>query len=79
LNERVKILWSEAAESTIGDSWEEQTKFMERFAELIVQECISINRQRMFSEWEGDSHRVAHNNALLCATSDMFEHFGVEE
>ena len=53
--------------------------FEQKFAELIVQECISINRQRMFSEWEGDSHRVAHNNALLCATSDMFEHFGVEE
>ena len=51
----------------------------EKFAELIVQECISINRQRMFSDYEGDSHRVAHNNALLCATSDMFEHFGVEE
>ena len=51
----------------------------EKFAELIVQECISINRQRLFSDYEGDSHRVAHNNALLCATSDMFEHFGVEE
>jgi hypothetical protein len=52
---------------------------LEQFAELIVQECISINRQRMFSEYEGDSHRVAHNNALLCATSDMFEYFGVGE
>ena len=50
-----------------------------KFAELIVRECISINRQRMFSDYEGDSHRVAHNNALLCATSDMFEHLGVEE
>jgi len=52
---------------------------IEKFAELIVRECISINRQRMFSDYEGDSLRVAHNNALLCATSDMFEHFGVEE
>ena len=52
---------------------------LEKLAELIVRECISINRQRMFSDYEGDSHRVAHNNALLCATSDMFEHFGVEE
>jgi len=50
-----------------------------KFAELIVRECISINRQRMFSDYEGDSLRVAHNNALLCATSDMFEHFGVGE
>ena len=52
---------------------------LEKFAELIVKECISINRQRMFSDYEGDSHRVAHNNALLCANSDMFEYFGVEE
>ena len=51
----------------------------QKFAELIVRECISINRQRMFSDSEGDSLRVAHNNALLCATSDMFEHFGVGE
>ena len=52
---------------------------LNKFAKLIVRECISINRQRMFSDYEGDSLRVAHNNALLCATSDMFEHFGVEE
>ena len=55
------------------------TPAFEKFAELIVRECISINRQRLFSDYEGDSHRVAHNNALLCATSDMFEHFGVGE
>jgi hypothetical protein len=42
MNERVKQLWSEAAESTIGDSWEEQTKFMERFAELIVRDCMDV-------------------------------------
>jgi len=51
----------------------------DKFARLIVEECISINRQRMFSDYEGDTHRVAHNNALLCANSDMFEHFGVGE
>ena len=54
-------------------------KDLEKFAELIVQECISINRQRLFSDYEGDSHRVAHNNALLCANFDMFDHFGVKE
>ena len=53
--------------------------FEQKLAELIVQECILINRQRMFSDYEGDSHRVAHNNALFCANSDMFEHFGVGE
>ena len=40
MNERIKELWEEAAKTTQGDSWEEQTKFIEKFAELIVKECI---------------------------------------
>jgi hypothetical protein len=77
MNERIKELAEQAGLEYNFDPmlWLKH----EKFAELIVQECISINRQRMFSEYEGDSHRVAHNNALLCANSDMFEHFGVAE
>ena len=77
MNERIKVLaeqttvWKDANHGYVFDK--------EKFAELIVQECISINRQRMFSDYEGDSHRVAHNNALLCANFDMFDHFGVGE
>jgi len=40
MNERIKELWAQAAETTQGDSWEEQTKFMERYTQLIVRECI---------------------------------------
>jgi hypothetical protein len=40
MNERIKKIWEEAAKTTQGDSWEEQTKFVERLAELIVRECI---------------------------------------
>ena len=69
-----KACWDEQAQHELED-WLN----VEKFAELIVRECISINRQRMFLDYEGDSHRVAHNNALLCANSDMFEHFGVGE
>ena len=81
MKERIKLLAEHA-----GFYYTDKTGFITpagcdpaKFAELIVRECISINRQRMFSDYEGDSHRVAHNNALLCATSDMFEHFGVKE
>jgi hypothetical protein len=42
MNERVKQLWAKAAESNFGDSWEEQTKFMERFAELIIRDCMDV-------------------------------------
>ena len=80
MNEQIRELAKEAGLwRQHYDIGEESPERLEKFAELIVRECISINRQRMFSDYEGDSHRVAHNNALLCATSDMFEHFGVEE
>jgi len=39
MNERIEELWDKAAEDTMDHSWESQTKFIERFAELIVQEC----------------------------------------
>ena len=73
MNERIKELMEQAEDPEHGFI------IPEKFAELIVQECISINRQRQFSDYEGDSHRVAHNNALLCANFDMFDHFGVGE
>ena len=41
MNERIRLLWEQAAKTTQGDSWEEQTKFMEKFAELIVFECVN--------------------------------------
>jgi len=53
-------------------------KELEAFAQLIIKECMSINTQRLFLDYEGDTHRVAHNNALWCAWGDMKEHFGVE-
>jgi len=81
MNHQIRILAEQATKKydRLGNEIPFAQPDLEKFAELIVQECISINRQRMFSEYEGDSHRVAHNNALLCATSDMFEHFGVGE
>ena len=66
MNERIKQLWSEAAESTIGDSWEEQTKFMERFAELIVRECMCV------VEDAGGIDKYHYTRAIS-------QHFGVKE
>jgi len=71
MNEQVKILWAKAAESNFGDSWEEQTAFMSKFAELIVQECAEI----------ADTER---SNSVGCGyitkTNGMRikEHFGVD-
>lgn len=64
MNERIREIWKEAAKTTQGDSWEEQTKFMERFAKLIVKECA--NR---IDYWE--SRQGEH-------CDDLLKHFGVE-
>lgn len=63
MNERIKELWEQAAKTTQGDSWEDQTKFMERFAELIVREsALFVHKQN------------GPKSAL-----NLLEHFGVEE
>jgi len=72
MNERIKQLWEEAAKTTQGDSWQEQTKFMEKFAELIVKECIeraSIGNGHGNNQWD---------RALTFARKNIKEHFGVK-
>jgi hypothetical protein len=81
MNERIRELEAQCWEYKPGFEGQEDwyTVFnKQKFAELIVRECMSINTRRLFSDYEGDSHRVAHNNALWCAWGDMKEHFGVE-
>ncbi len=63
MNEQIKQLWEEAAKTTQGDSWEEQTKFMERFAELIVRECAEI----------------ADTAEPFLASDLIKQHFGIKE
>jgi hypothetical protein len=70
MNERIKQLWEEAAKTTQSDSWEEQTKFMERFAELIVQDLIHSMIKRY-----GDDDELPIQEIKLFVK----EHFGVEE
>ena len=75
MNERIKQLWEEAAKTTQGDSWEEQIKFMEKFAELIVAECaeqsMSIGRYNTPSNITPD--------LSIAIAVGLKKHFGVEE
>ncbi len=72
MNERVKILWAKAAESNFGDSWEEQTAFMSKFAELIVRECANF----IDSHEQVDKYGFALD---IVYGADLMKHFGVEE
>jgi hypothetical protein len=84
MNERIKQLWEEAAKTTQSDSWEEQTKFMERFAELIVQECMNQVREQYLPVLEDelmmkDTHRDGYVQCGVDSYVAIKEHFGVEE
>jgi predicted TIM-barrel fold metal-dependent hydrolase len=71
MNERIKQLWSEAAESNGGDSWEEQTAFMSKFAELIVKECGEVAYK---AYWDNpETVRGMH------IQEKIKQHFGIEE
>jgi len=48
-----------------------------KFAELIIKECMAVNRQRLFSNTLGDQLGNAHNNAIWCCCGAIQEHFGV--
>lgn len=74
MNERIAELWDKAAESTMDQSWESQTKFMERFAELIVKECAELVKDGVIEQQAGDS-----NTYISVGAADIIlEHFGVE-
>jgi hypothetical protein len=75
MNERIKQIWEEAAKTTQGDSWEEQTKFMEKFAELIVQECAQacMNEGASYEEKAAGAYQ---SNLYVTAIK---QHFGLEE
>ena len=77
MNERIQDLWDKAAKSTAAypsgqnNSWETQVNFMDRFAELIVRECIdNVRRVGILEDIESETDMVANS---------IKEHFGVKE
>ena len=78
MNERISELWDKAAESTMDQSWESQTKFMERFAELIVQECIGKVTKVSDSIKQFDSDNIDGIDLCDLITYHIKKHFGVE-
>jgi hypothetical protein len=77
MNERIEKLWDEAADSIAAipngrnNFWETQENFMEKFAELIVRECLTFVEPMPGS---GDIDDLA----LEAAREGIKEHFGVE-
>ena len=88
MNKRIKELYGQAALVVFGYKVDAegpnetlQNAINEKFAELIVRECMEvvINGQYSASECHGNSHRISYNNGRTGASSDIKKHFGVEE
>ena len=82
MNERIKELAEQATTTTYeDDGWrlygtKVETFNKEKFAELIVQECVSIVAKRKDQAID-DGWNV--DEAMSMAEMDLEEHFGVEE
>lgn len=85
MNERIKLLAEQAGMNAIEPvmdfdrketHWNGWASAMEKFAELIVQECIGIVAKRKDQAID-DSCNV--DEAMSMAEMDLEEHFGVEE
>jgi hypothetical protein len=73
MNERIRELWDEAAKLEPDPSWAGQTRFMEKFAELIVQECMEVASPNYMDTPEDSAYYVE------LAIDRIADHFGVEE
>lgn len=80
MNERIQDLWTKAAESTAAypsgqnNSWETQVNFIEKFAELIVEECRNV----VIEVYRKTPLELC--GPLLTADEEIADHFyGVEE
>lgn len=88
MNERIKILATDAGLSDFfAPNQKHRSKDLEKFAELIVQECVNVmlntDEQKFVVEtegWElGGANHGAWERGILDAVATVKEHFGVEE
>jgi hypothetical protein len=77
MNERIREVWIKAAREDSGpDNWDTQEQFIEKFAELIVQECAtSIANDTTNYQGEG---MMAYYQGVQDAVKVIRKHFGVE-
>ena len=87
MNERIRELWTKAAESTAAfpsgqnNSWETQVNFMDKFAELIVKECAGVceEHKEMYAMLAATQIEfAAMTTAATTCAKDIKEHFGVK-
>lgn len=81
MNERIKELRRQATlvetyTANDGSVHEGKSVDLEKFAELIVRECLGACSKQA-ADWEGE-YADAHNDGVGSCISGIKEHFGVE-
>ena len=76
MNERIREVWIKAArEDSDPDNWDTQEQFIERFAELIVRECINIADKSNTGSKSSNERTEFYYNADI--GDKIKEHFGI--
>ena len=87
MNERIRECWINAAREDSNDKWDTQEEFIERFALLIVKECIEKSLEERIDpdliEQEQDIEDRCYlrgsNSGIIDAVCAIKQHFEVEE
>lgn len=79
MNERIAKFAEQAGNIVVEDKWNgDYVEFnKEKFAELIVRECLTTVLKE--SKWYWDKDEFESSNAIQNAARRLKEHFGVEE
>jgi hypothetical protein len=76
MNLHIQKLAEQAGMNIVDDKFSTYGKFAEKFAELIVAECVGIVAKRKNQAIDDDCNV---DEAMTMAEMDLLEHFGVEE
>ena len=87
MNERIKSLIERAeyqAQKHSGSDWQvhvepSREQIFEKFAELIVQECLACARGAGLADDVAVRNGLGFNDGISEAVTHMKQHFGVEE
>ena len=78
MNERIRQLWDQAAKLETDSSWAGQTRFLEKFAELIVKECAKFCEHESNDD-EHDEYDMGMWVKAESIKTAIMEEFGIKE
>lgn len=78
MNERIDKLFGQALDEAVSETWttldaDQLSRLKDKFAELIVRECIEVINKRFMGDLNREDQEVRR------CIKDLKEHFGVEK